>query len=71
MELLDDLGQIEASFDLFGDSANLHVRNGHSLRRTCNGLRDHFGPPMELLGDVGEVEASFGPFGDGVNLSAR
>jgi hypothetical protein len=32
MELLGELGQIEARFGSFGDSANLHARQGHGLR---------------------------------------
>jgi hypothetical protein len=71
MELLDDLGQIEACFGPFEDSANLHVRQGHSLRRTCNRLKNCFWPPMELLGDMDQVEAHFDTFKDIVNLGLR
>jgi hypothetical protein len=56
MELLGDFSQIEVCFGLFGDSANLHTRWGHS---------------MELHGDVGQLEARFGLFGDGVNHGTR
>jgi hypothetical protein len=43
MELLGDLGQIEACFGSFGDSANLDARHGHGLRQKCNRLRNYFG----------------------------
>jgi hypothetical protein len=32
MELLGDLGQIEACFGPFRDSANIDARQGHGLR---------------------------------------
>jgi hypothetical protein len=32
MEPLGDLGQIEACFGLFGDSANIDARQEHGLR---------------------------------------
>jgi hypothetical protein len=43
MELLGDLGQIEACFGLFEDRANLGTRQGLGLHRTCNSLKNHFG----------------------------
>jgi hypothetical protein len=44
MELLGDIGQMEAHFGLFEDSVNLDARYVHSLRETCNMLRNCFGP---------------------------
>jgi hypothetical protein len=43
MDLLGDVGQMEANLSLFGDSVNLHTRLVHSLRRTCNRLENYFG----------------------------
>jgi hypothetical protein len=43
MELLGDVGHVEARFGLFGDSANLDTRNVHGLRRTYQRLKNHFG----------------------------
>jgi hypothetical protein len=34
MDLLGDVGQMEAHFGLFGDSVNLHTRLLHDLRQT-------------------------------------
>ena len=72
MELLGDVGEMEAPFGLFGDSVNLNVGYVHALRRTYHRPRKSFWMhPMVLLCDVGLVEAHFGQFGDSVNLSAR
>jgi hypothetical protein len=43
MGLLGDEGQVEARFDLFGDSATLDARLVHSLRRTYRRLRNSIG----------------------------
>jgi hypothetical protein len=43
MELLGDVGHVEARFGLFGDSANLDTRNVHGLRRTYQRLKNRFG----------------------------
>jgi hypothetical protein len=45
MGLLGDEGQVEARFDLFGDSATLDARLVHSLRRTYRRLRNSIGAP--------------------------
>jgi hypothetical protein len=72
MDLLGDMGEMEAHFGLFGYSVNLHTRLVHSLRRTCNILENHFGHTQwKHLGDVGQVEAHFVPFGDSVSLGVR
>jgi hypothetical protein len=34
---------MEANLSPFGDSVNLHTRLMHSLRRTCNRLKNYFG----------------------------
>jgi hypothetical protein len=47
MELLGDVGQVEAHFSPFGDSFSLSTRYVHGLG---------------LLGDVGQMEARFGLF---------
>jgi hypothetical protein len=43
MDLLGDVGQIEAHFGLYGDSANLDTRYVPHLCRTGNRLENHFG----------------------------
>jgi hypothetical protein len=43
MDLLGDVGHVEARFGPFGDSANLDIRNVHGLRRTYQRLENHFG----------------------------
>jgi hypothetical protein len=39
MELLGDVGHVEAPFGTFGDSANLDARYEHGLRRTYRGSK--------------------------------
>ena len=70
MVLLGDEAQV-SHFGPFGDSANLHSRQVHGLRRMYHRLRNWFRHPMELLGDVGHVESCFSSFGDSVSVSAR
>jgi hypothetical protein len=43
MELLGDMGQVEARFGLLGDSVNLNARFVHGLRQAYQWLRNHFG----------------------------
>jgi hypothetical protein len=43
MELLGDVGKVEARFGPFRDSVNLDARYGHGLRRTYQRLGNHFG----------------------------
>jgi hypothetical protein len=43
MELLGDVGQMEAHFGLFGYSVNLDATYVHSLRRTYYRLRNRIG----------------------------
>jgi hypothetical protein len=43
MELLGDVGKMEAPFGLFGDSANLDARLVAHLCRMCNRLENPFG----------------------------
>jgi hypothetical protein len=43
MVLLGDEAQVEAQFDLFGDSANPNARYVHGLRQTNHRLGSHFG----------------------------
>jgi hypothetical protein len=42
MVLLGDDAQVEADFDLFGDSGSLDTRYVHGFYRTYHGLRNHF-----------------------------
>jgi hypothetical protein len=41
-DLLGGVGQMEAHFDPFGDSINVHTKLVHGLRRTCNRLKSCF-----------------------------
>jgi hypothetical protein len=43
MELLGDVGHVEARFGPFGDSANLDARYVHGLRRTYERIENHIG----------------------------
>jgi hypothetical protein len=43
MELLGNMGQMEASFCPFGDCVNLDVSLVHDLRQTYHALRNLFG----------------------------
>jgi hypothetical protein len=43
MELLGDVGQVEACFGLFGHCVNLDIRYVHGLRRMYHRLKNHFG----------------------------
>jgi hypothetical protein len=43
MELLVDVGHVEARYGPFGDSANLDTRYVHSLRKTYQRLQNRFG----------------------------
>jgi hypothetical protein len=42
MELIGDVGHVEARFGLFGDSAKPDTRNVHSLRITYQRPENHF-----------------------------
>ena len=42
MVLLADETQVEASFGLFGDSANIDAREVHGLHQMCRWLRNRF-----------------------------
>jgi hypothetical protein len=43
MALLGDEAQVEAHFDLFGDSTNLDSRLVHGLYHMYHSLRNYFG----------------------------
>jgi hypothetical protein len=49
MELLGDMGQVEARFDTFGDSVNLDARYVHGSGRTYISIEIFLGHSMELL----------------------
>jgi hypothetical protein len=72
MELIGDVGEVEAHFGPFGGAVNLGVRLVHGLCRMYHKHEKSFWPHQRnLLGDVGQMEACSGPFGDSVNLNAR
>ena len=43
MELLDDMGHVESSFGLFGDSVSVGARKVHGLRQMYHRLRNYYG----------------------------
>jgi hypothetical protein len=55
MELLGDVCQMDARFDLFGGCVNLGARSVHGLRRMYMGMGVILRRLMELLGDLGQV----------------
>jgi hypothetical protein len=62
---------VDARFGLFGDSANIHARLVHGLRRTYHRLRKSFWTHLiDLLCDIGHVESRFNPFGGSASVSA-
>ena len=67
MELLGDVGQVEARFVSFADSVNLGTRYS-DVPYAQKLVWMHL---MALLGDMGEVEACFCLFGNSVNPDAR
>jgi hypothetical protein len=72
MELLGDMGHVEARFGLFGDIAKLDTRYVYGFVQNIPKARKSFWVhPIELLGVVGSVESRFGPFGDSFSVSAR
>jgi uncharacterized membrane protein len=72
MELLGDVGHVEAHFGLFGDGANLDARWVHKFApNVLEAWKSFWMHRIELLGDAGHVEPRFGPFGDTVSVSAR
>jgi hypothetical protein len=71
MDLLGDLGQLEASFGPFGYSVNLALDRCLDWDEHTMAQNSFWAYPMELLGNMGQMEARFGPFGDYVNLDAR
>ena len=62
--------QVEARFDLLGDSANLDARLVHDLQGTY-ASKSIWMHPMDLLDDVCQMESCFGLFVDIVSFSAR
>ena len=56
IELLGDVGPMEAHFDPFGDSVNLGARFVPNAPQAQKSVWMHL---MVLLGDMGEVESSF------------
>jgi hypothetical protein len=71
MVLLGDEAQVEAQFNLFGDSLILTQDRCTVCAECTIGSEIILLHPMELFGDVGLVESRFGPFGDSVSVSAR
>jgi hypothetical protein len=68
MELLGDVGQVEAHFGVFRHSVNL-------AQDWCIVWDEHtkvseiiLGTPDGILCDVGQMDTHFGPFEDSVNM---
>jgi hypothetical protein len=72
MVLLGDEAQVDAHFDMFGDSTNLDSRLVHGFALNIRQAQKSFWThPIEHLGDVGHVESHLGPFRDSVSIGAR
>jgi hypothetical protein len=72
MVLLGDEAQVDARFDLFGDSANLDARKVHGFPLNIPQAQNSFWTrPIQHLGDVGHVESHFGPLRDSISIGAR
>jgi hypothetical protein len=71
MDLLGDLGQMEARFGPFGNCVNLALDRCLDWDEHAMAWNSFWVYPMELLGNMGQMEARFGLFGDCVNLDAR
>ena len=70
MEVLGDMGYVEARFGPFGDSVILMQDRCTVCAKRTIGSDIIFNVPMVLLGDEAHVEAPFSPFGDSANLDA-
>jgi hypothetical protein len=68
MELLGDVGEVDAHFGPLGHGANFSARFAPNVPWAQGSFWPH---PMHLQGEVGQMKAHFGPFGDSVNLDAR
>jgi hypothetical protein len=69
MDLLGDVGQMEAHFGPFEDSV-ISTQDWCTIcAELAIGSKIILGTPDGILGDKGHVEAHFGPFRDSVNLA--
>jgi hypothetical protein len=71
MELLGDMGEVEARFSLFEDSVNLGARKVQGCAGCTTGMEIFLVAPDKLLGDVGQMKAHFSRFEDNVNQDGR
>jgi hypothetical protein len=69
MELLRDVGQVEARLGLFGSS--WHKKGARFVPNVPQAWKSFWTHPTVVLVDIGQVEACFGQFGNSVNLDAR
>jgi hypothetical protein len=70
--LLGDEAQVDARFDLFGDSTNLDARSVHGFALNIQQAQKSFWTlPIEHVGDVGYVESHFGLFEESLSIAAR
>jgi hypothetical protein len=71
MELLGDMGHVEACFHPIREVL-ISAQDWYMVAPNVPRERKSFWPHlMDLLGGVGQMEAYFGPFGDSVYLDAR
>jgi hypothetical protein len=71
MDLLDDVGQVEAHFGLFGDILISRQDRCTVCAKCIIALKWLWAHQTVLLGGVDQVEDPFYVFGDIVNLDAR
>jgi hypothetical protein len=70
MELLGDMGQVEAHFCSFAASVKSRRKDGAQFALNIPWVWKSFLPhPKDLISDVAQIEAHFGLFGDSVNLT--
>jgi hypothetical protein len=71
MELLGDMGQVEAHSVHLETMLILAQDRCTVCAKFTRAWKSFWPHPMELLGDVGQMEACYSLFGDNVNLDAR
>jgi hypothetical protein len=72
MVFLGDVGQVDARFSPFGDSANLNARLVHGFALNVpQAQRSLWTHPIEHLGDLGHEESHFDLFGESLSIGAR
>jgi hypothetical protein len=71
MELLGDVGELEAHFSPLGDGVNLTQDRCMICTECTTGIEIFWPHLMDHLRGMGQMEACFGTFRDIVNLGTR